>query len=75
MPARTRRPAASESIRPTAVTLQVEEPEPEPAPPGTARYRVLVSVDAWTAGEVVEVPPDARLAALVELGYLRTLGD
>lgn len=59
------------SIRPRAV--EVPLPEPEPAAGG--RFRVLISIDAWTAGEEIVQPLVPRTAALVGMGYLAALGD
>lgn len=60
-----------DSIRPRAVEVPLPEPEPEPV----KRFRVLVSVDGWTAGEEIEQPSSARTAAMVAMGYLAALVD
>jgi hypothetical protein len=77
-----RRPAAAPdgtgqepaSIRPRAVEVPLPESEPEPVI-GAARFRVLISIDGWTAGEEIMQPPIPRTAALVGMGYLAPLGD
>jgi hypothetical protein len=53
---------------------ELTQPEipPEPSP---RRYRVMVSIDGWTAGEVHELEPKVRTLALVALGYLREVED
>lgn len=77
-----RRPAAAPdgtgqepaSIRPRAVEVPLPESEPEPAT-GGARFRVLVSIDGWTAGEEIVTPLTPRTAALVDMGYLAGMAD
>jgi hypothetical protein len=63
------------SIRPRAVEVPLPEPEPEPEPAAGGRFRVLISIDGWTAGEEIVQPLVPRTAALVGMGYLAALGD
>jgi len=60
------------SIRPVAVEVPLPVPPPEPV--AGRRYRILISFEDFTAGEVRELAPSPRLEVLAQMGLLAPEG-
>lgn len=71
MPPGERRPR--KSIRPVAVEVPLPEPEELEPVAASARYRVLISFEGYTSGEVHEIASTARTLALVDMGLLASV--